>query len=106
MKFYTYDRWVKLNISDDELDELQTDCIVCGGNGYEECNLGHEHECEECDGEGTVGGNVLEVYRQKALSDIAKWCTYTGNLSSQSELVKEFNSKFEALSYSKDANYI
>lgn len=27
-------------------------CRECGGKGYRVCNLGHEHDCDECDGTG------------------------------------------------------
>lgn len=27
-------------------------CLECEGKGYRECDLGHEHDCEECDGDG------------------------------------------------------
>ncbi len=35
------------------VDETVT-CIDCSGEGKEECNLGHDHECERCDGKGFV----------------------------------------------------
>lgn len=31
---------------------LGMDCSSCDGEGYEECSLGHEHECDRCGGEG------------------------------------------------------
>ncbi len=27
-------------------------CNHCAGEGVQECDMGHEHECEECDGDG------------------------------------------------------
>ena len=29
-------------------------CQTCAGEGYQECDLGHEHDCEDCDGNGVV----------------------------------------------------
>lgn len=34
---------------------VDLDCLTCDGNGYHECKCGHEHDCAECDGEGTDG---------------------------------------------------
>jgi DnaJ-class molecular chaperone len=34
--------------------ENNTKCDECNGKGYRECDLGHEHECGECYGEGTT----------------------------------------------------
>jgi hypothetical protein len=30
------------------------ECFECGGVGGNECDLGHEHECEECNGSGKM----------------------------------------------------
>lgn len=30
------------------------DCEDCDGEGFEECNLGHEHDCETCNGDGRI----------------------------------------------------
>ncbi len=30
-------------------------CATCKGMGVAECNLGHEHDCTECDGDGRTG---------------------------------------------------
>lgn len=27
-------------------------CLACGGCGTVECDLGHEHDCRDCDGNG------------------------------------------------------
>lgn len=29
-------------------------CETCGGEGYQECDLGHDHDCEDCDGNGVI----------------------------------------------------
>jgi hypothetical protein len=41
----------------DDLDRLwQTveDCDECSGRGWKTCNMGHQHDCGECDGEGKI----------------------------------------------------
>ena len=52
-----------LNLSDLKkfLDPFRTEpkyskmlCIDCDGDGTLECDLGHDHECEDCNGEGEV----------------------------------------------------
>jgi hypothetical protein len=44
-------------------------CKKCLGNGYKECNLGHEHDCTACDGSGSVNGaNSYSLLRQAPLS--------------------------------------
>ena len=30
------------------------DCDACGGEGSDTCNLGHDHDCEPCEGMGSV----------------------------------------------------
>lgn len=37
-----------------------TGCIDCHGNGYQECDLGHEHTCEKCSGNGRKANPVGE----------------------------------------------
>jgi hypothetical protein len=41
-----------INIKSPKIKE-QEECYNCGGVGGEECNLGHFHDCEYCEGEGT-----------------------------------------------------
>jgi hypothetical protein len=38
----------------DEMTDGSVECDRCDGDGFEECDLGHEHECEECDGDGKI----------------------------------------------------
>lgn len=33
------------------------ECQYCDGDGHLECYLGHEHDCEECEGKGTINEN-------------------------------------------------
>lgn len=34
------------------------ECPICDGTGYQECDLGHEHDCDECQGNGWTRGRV------------------------------------------------
>ena len=34
--------------------EIRFECPICDGSGYHECDLGHDHECEECGGNGST----------------------------------------------------
>lgn len=36
----------------DEMTECEDECTSCDGDGEVECNFGHMHDCEDCDGEG------------------------------------------------------
>lgn len=31
---------------------IHKECIHCGGSGEQTCDMGHEHECPECGGDG------------------------------------------------------
>lgn len=64
-----YHDWVRIYRSEleDEYrksdpDETLVKCLECWGEGYETCDLGHTHDCEECDGEGTVQADTFEQY--------------------------------------------
>lgn len=35
-------------------------CRHCEGEGVSECDMGHEHDCDRCEGRGTVAGAGLE----------------------------------------------
>lgn len=39
-----------------EVEEIL--CDTCHGAGSEECNLGHEHDCDDCDGCGVIRDSV------------------------------------------------
>ncbi len=61
---------VKIKISDLEsqlvptmIDEViyetkEMRCRNCRGRGEAECDMGHNHECDQCDGTGTIEGEV------------------------------------------------
>jgi RecJ-like exonuclease len=48
-------------------------CDECGGKGYLECDLGHDHDCEECDGSGDAPDPVeqfmLDEYHDQVEKD-------------------------------------
>ena len=35
------------------------ECNQCDGDGYQECDLGHEHDCEKCNGRGEIKGDII-----------------------------------------------
>ena len=68
-KELSYHEWVRMYKSEleDEYrksdpDETLVKCSECYGRGYDTCDLGHEHDCEECDGEGKVQADTFENY--------------------------------------------
>ena len=92
MKFSCYSYWkyhYLNNIVEKEDDEEETycegECPDCQGYGYQECDLGHEHDCEECNGTGKIQvtekhDSVLnQIYKQEVLKDIKKYCDYVKN---------------------------
>lgn len=36
----------------DETEECELKCLDCNGEGTQECDMGYEHTCPECDGKG------------------------------------------------------
>lgn len=48
-------------------------CDRCGGKGYRECDIGHEHDCDSCDGAGHQKVQVpVDVGRLKFRSDFLR----------------------------------
>jgi hypothetical protein len=43
-------------VEEHRIGENTVDCEECGGDGYRTCDLGEEHDCNICDGEGN---NIL-----------------------------------------------
>jgi len=46
--------------SDRLWQELQ-DCEICGGIGSRECDMGHDHDCDDCNGRGSYMQDVDEA---------------------------------------------
>ena len=38
--------------------EGETKCFECDGQGEKECDMGHDHECDECEGFGTLNTGI------------------------------------------------
>lgn len=68
--------------------EVET-CEECTGAGYVECNLGHTHDCEECDGEGKRVLTEDEVWREYALD------AYNDRVSKDIKAVKRYLKEME-----------
>lgn len=41
-------------------------CFDCDGRGYHNCDLGHSHDCDPCDGSGKVTKEIDEVLQDYA----------------------------------------
>jgi len=54
--------------------ETHYECIVCHGEGTQECDLGHDHECEECDGEGCTPYRVHKDDKEVKVNCESKSC--------------------------------
>lgn len=39
---------------EDEMEEQSSTCAKCDGEGTIECDLGHDHDCDQCDGDGEM----------------------------------------------------
>ncbi len=68
-KELSYHEWVRIYRSELEDEYLKSNpnetrikCQECYGKGYETCDLGHDHDCETCDGEGKVQTDTFEGY--------------------------------------------
>jgi len=63
-------------------------CPECHGKGYEECDLGHEHDCEECDGSGNAPDRCENFMTSEYLAavnhDKQKYARYVVNLERES----------------------
>jgi len=63
-------------------------CGECHGKGYQECDLGHEHDCEECDGSGNAPDRCENFMTSEYLAavnhDKQKYARYVVNLERES----------------------
>jgi len=59
-------------------------CHECDGKGHHECDLGFDHDCYHCDGEGTI-----EKEQDEVLEDFARKI-YDAQVKSDYEKVKIF----------------
>lgn len=55
-------------------------CSLCQGSGILECDLGHEHDCEDCYGDGYDGltsglcSCITEIVSQKHYQELSNLC--------------------------------
>lgn len=68
-KELSYHDWVRIYRSELEDEYRKSDpeetlikCPDCYGRGYDTCDLGHDHDCEHCDGEGKVQADTFEGF--------------------------------------------
>lgn len=54
-------------------------CHDCDGQGHQTCDMGHDHDCEYCDGDGWITPDVLfeefakDQYNQQLKNDRKKY---------------------------------
>lgn len=70
IRVLSYEEWSKLP-SVKALDEEFEECSMCDGSGTHVCDCGHEHDCDECDGEGKFG-NLKRIYADTLRSELEK----------------------------------
>ena len=65
----SYDQYVRIYREDLEHeyhatdpDEREIDCPDCHGDGSQDCDLGHIHDCEACDGSGETTADSFEDF--------------------------------------------
>ncbi|WP_339898233.1 hypothetical protein [uncultured Gilvimarinus sp.] len=77
MKVISYEDWKKQVEIAHEDEELEG-CDICQGEGIVECDMGHEHDCEECGGMGGVGVDLSQRAYAKAIAKdlqaLLNWC--------------------------------
>lgn len=65
------------------------ECGNCGGMGYQECNLGHEHDCDFCDGTGNAKGRFRRGESRFDICDDMRRCAVKiGGRSFQRYLIR------------------
>lgn len=75
----------------DDFDYVK--CKRCNGDGYEECDLGHEHDCEECEGQGEIkintGKQVVNKNQTYIINNVGFNARDLNRLIKTSELLNE-----------------
>lgn len=69
-----------MNINIPNIEEVitkYTNCVSCNGEGGEECNLDHWHDCEDCDGDGEI---TSKHKTGKMVKSSAYFCDINGSL--------------------------
>jgi hypothetical protein len=55
----------------DALWQSMQECGECSGFGWRECNMGHEHDCDNCDGDGKIMDECEEASQRTQVGDKA-----------------------------------
>lgn len=60
-------------------EDLKIDCMECDGDGYVECEYGHEHDCPDCNGAGYHTDITVTEYNyfMSIVKDIRRVCVWT-----------------------------
>lgn len=82
MKVESLTDWLVRNDLDLSREVSGVECGSCSGSGEQECDMGHYHDCEECDGSGTKEGHsdpvmIEQLYQFDVITDLcllADWC--------------------------------
>lgn len=78
-KFITFEEWLMQQATAGDADALPVKCEDCNGDGVVECNLGHEHDCDKCDGEGEhkpSTGDMRKRYNAEIAADAERWSRF------------------------------
>jgi hypothetical protein len=59
-------------------------CFACDGDGYHECDMGHSHDCGNCDGTGKIVKETDEVLEEYGRT------LYNAQVKSDHEKVAKF----------------
>lgn len=64
-----YQDWVRIYRSELEDEYMKSNpnetlikCPDCHGQGYDTCDLGHDHDCETCQGDGKVQADTFKGF--------------------------------------------
>ena len=53
---------------------IQYECMTCRGEGYQKCDLWHDHECDECYGHGYTKGRMCKDDKEVRVTHDGKDC--------------------------------
>jgi hypothetical protein len=79
VKVLTYDEWQKLPEVLEMFGTLN-ECSTCDGEGVHECECGHTHTCNACDGSGKEN-DFRDIYETKLRDEIRKLIAWRDGLA-------------------------